>query len=271
MVRQLSIVVWLLVGVVLLAAQERPAFDIASIKERQFVSGSVVGVEFQPGGRVIATMAPVPLLITFAYELLPSQLEIAPGVRNDAALMTFYDIDARPEAGAIPPGRLTRESRDKVRAMMRALLADRLKLRMHTEKRDLPIFSLVVDKGGLKLQRAPARDCELRPSPCRWVTVGPASGAVGQSVTLEGLADQLSPFQGRSIVNKTDVEGVFDIRLPPFSRGATIPGTLADGVPVDGTAPSLETVLQEVGLRLEPGRQLLDVYVVDHVEKASPN
>jgi len=262
---------WLLVGLVLIAAQERPAFDVASIKERQFVSGSIVGVEFQAGGRVVATMAPVPLLITFAYDLLPSQLEFAPAVRNDPALMTFYDIDARPEAGTFPPGRMSREGPDKVRAMMRALLAVWLKVRMHTEKKDLPIYALVVAKGGLKLQTAPARDCALRPSPCRWVAVGPASGAVGQSVTLAGLADQLSPFQGRSIVNKTDVEGLFDIRLPPFSRGATIPGTLADGAPVDATAPSLEAVLEEVGLRLEPGRQLLDVYVVDHVEKASPN
>jgi uncharacterized protein (TIGR03435 family) len=102
-------------------------------------------------------------------------------------------------------------------------------------------------------------------------TFGPASGIVGQSISLESLADNLNGFTDRSIMNKTGVEGSFDIKLPPFSRGAQTPGTTVDGAPADLSAPSLPAVLQEVGLRLEPQKEVLDVYVIDHVEKPSVN
>jgi uncharacterized protein (TIGR03435 family) len=215
-------------------------------------------------------MAPLQLLITSAYGILPVQLQFAPNL-PDAALKTFYDIEAKPEANAIPPGRLSRESARKVETMLQALLADRFKLRMHTEKRELPVYALLVDKNGLKLEKAPDRDCAATPSPCRWLRVGPASGAIGESVTLQGLAQNLTAFLDKNIVNKTGIEDRFDIRLPPFSRGAPTPGTTIDGAPADLNAPSLAAVLKDAGLRLEPEKQVLDVYIVDHIEKPSPN
>ncbi len=162
----------------------------------------------------------------------------------------MYDIEAKPGAGTIPPGRLSRESIRKMESMLQSLLADRFKLKMHTEKKELAIYALLVDKNGLKLQKALDRDCDVIPSPCRFSRIGPASGVTSQSVTLQSLAENLTTFTDRSIVNKTGIDGRFDINLPPFSRGAATPGTLADGVPVDLNSPSLATVLQEVGLRL---------------------
>lgn len=248
-------------------AQERLEFEVASIKERPFVPGSQMGVEFQPGARLIATMAPVQLLIMSAYRLREAQLQFSPNVPV-TALNTFYDIQAKSGANTIPSGR---EGARKMELMLQTLLADRFRLKMHTEKRDLSIYALLVDKNGLKLQRAPNRDCSVTPSPCRWLSVGPGSGIIGQSVTLQGLADQLDGFEGRGILNKTGIEGLFDVHLPPYSRGAETPGTTIDGVPSDLSRPSLSTVLREAGLRLEPQKQLLDVYVVDHIEKPSPN
>ena len=90
-------------------------------------------------------------------------------------------------------------------------------------------------------------------------------------MTLQSLAQQLTFFADRNIANKTGIEGMFDIHLPPYSRGAATPGTLIDGVPADLSAPSLSVVLEEIGLRLEPQKQLFDVFVVDHVEKPSAN
>src|SRR5262245_23691679 len=257
----------LLISLLIVFAQERPAFEVASIKPRQFTPG-LLGIDFQPGGRVVATQAPLHMLIWSAYGILPTQLEFAEKVEPPRDM---YDIDARPEANAIPPGRLSRESIRKMELMLQSLLADRFKLKVHTEKKELPIYALVLDKNGLKLQKAPDRDCDVTPSPCRFSQIGPASGIHGQSVTLESLADNLYGFTDRSVVNKTGIEDRFDINLPPFSRGAQTPGTLVDGAPVDINTPSLATVLQEVGLRLEPERQLMDIYVVDHVEKPSDN
>jgi uncharacterized protein (TIGR03435 family) len=251
------------------ARAERLSFELASIKERIFVPGPV-GVDFQPGGRMLAYQAPVTLLITTAYSILPSQLEFSPDFK-DRPPRAFYDIEAKAEAGAIPPGKLTADSERKMQLMLQALLADRFKLKMHTEKRELPVYALVVDKNGLKLAKAPQRDCEAKPTPCRWQGAGPASGINGQSRTLADLADILGLFSGRSVVNKTGIDALFDINIPAFSRGAVASGSTADGVPVDVDAPSLSTVLQEIGLRLEPQKQTLDVYVVDHIEKPTAN
>ena len=162
-------------------------------------------------------------------------------------------------------------SQREMSVMLQTLLADRFKLKLHKEKKELAVYVLTVGKSGLKLQKAPDRDCAETPSPCRWERVGPSSGAAGQSVTIQSLADQLSGFQGRTILNRTGIEGRFDIHLPPFSRGADTPGTTIDGVPADLTAPSLSAVLQDIGLRLESRQELLDLYVVDRIEKPSAN
>jgi uncharacterized protein (TIGR03435 family) len=249
---------------------QKLSFEVASIKEHPFAPG-FMGLDVQPGGRFVAMMLPLQMLITVAYDILPAQLEFAPNV-PDAPLKTMYDIEAKAEANAIPPGRLSQDNEHKMRLMLQSLVADRFKLKMHTEKRELPIYALLVDKSGLKLQKAPDRDCSARPSPCRWTSqTGPAHGINGDSMTLDDLSEALTPFADRNIVNKTGIEDRFDIHLPPYSRGAAIPGTLVDGVPVDVHAPSIATILHEVGLQLEPQKELMDVYIVDHVEKPTPN
>lgn len=257
-------------GLMTLFVQARaPAFEVASIKEREFRPG-LMGVEFQPGGRVIANQAPLSLLIMSAYGILPAQLQFAPGVSKEV-MQALYDIEAKPEANAIPPGRLSLDAERKLESMMQTLLADRFKLQMHTEKKELPVSALLVDRGGVKLPKAPARDCDVTPSPCRWFNVG-ARGIDGDSVTLQSLAQQLSGFLGdTTFVDKTGVDDRFDIHLPGFIRGAQTPGTLVDGVPVDLSAPSLMSILKDAGLRVETQKQLMDVYIVEHVEKPSNN
>src|SRR5438874_1577679 len=151
-----------LICILAFMAQERPTFEVASIKEHPFAPG-LMGVDFRPDGRVVATQAPLQWLIMAAYAILPAQLEFAPNVA-DAALKTNYDIEAKP-ATAIPPGRLSRESKRNIELMLQNLLADRFKLKMHSEKKELSVYALVVGKNGLKLQKAPDRDCEARPSP----------------------------------------------------------------------------------------------------------
>ena len=254
---------------ILLPQARPPAFEVASIKEREFRPG-LMGVEFQHGGRVIANQAPIHLLITAAYNILPAQLQFEPNIAKDV-LQGFYDIEAKPEANVIPPGPLSRDNKRKVARMLQTLLADRFKLRTHTEKKELPVYALLADKGGIKLPKAPARDCDATPSPCRWFNIG-ARGIDGDSVTLQSLADQLSGFVGQqTFIDQTGIEGRFDIHLPGFVRDAQTPGMLVDGVPADLNAPSLATILKDVGLRLESRKQLMDVYVVDQVEKPSSN
>ena len=147
--------------------------------------------------------APVQLLITSAYDILPAQLQF-PSVVVDARQPAFYDIEAKAEPDAVTSGRLGRDGVRQMQAMLRQLLADRFKLRLHTEKRELPVYTLVVDKGGLKLPKATARDCDGAPSACGWKKAGPAAGIVASSITLDGLAKLLSLFLDRSVVDHVE-------------------------------------------------------------------
>jgi len=251
------------------SAEEKSSFEVASVKEHPFAPG-FVGLDFQPEGRFVARMAPLQMLIWSAYDILPAQLQFAGEVPE--ALKTNYDIEAKTAPGAIPSGASRRDSERKMALMLQSLLADRFKLKMHIEKKEQPVYALLVEKNGLKLPKAPDRDCSVRPSPCGWRGQnGPASGINGVSVTLKDLAESLTFFSDRSIWNKTGIEEMFDIHLPPYLRGAPTPESTVDGVPVDLNTPSLATVLHEVGLRLEPQRALLDIYVIDHVEKPTSN
>jgi uncharacterized protein (TIGR03435 family) len=112
---------------------------VASIHEHQFVPGSVVGVEYHAGGRLTAN-APIPLLITSAYDILPAQLQIAPGVL-DTRQPAFYDIEAKARPDAVPSGRLGRDGVRQMQSMLQELLADRFKLKVHTEKRELAVYA----------------------------------------------------------------------------------------------------------------------------------
>jgi uncharacterized protein (TIGR03435 family) len=78
-------------------------------------------------------------------------------------------------------------------------------------------------------------------------------------------------FLDRDIVDKTGIDDRFDVDLPPFSRGAQLPDALADGKPVEVNAPSIFAVLRDAGLRLEPHKQPVDIYVVDRLQPLSPN
>jgi uncharacterized protein (TIGR03435 family) len=155
--------------------------------------------------------------------------------------------------------------------MLRTLLADRFKLKVRTEKKRLPVYVLTVGNGGVRFPKSVLRDCAGTPSPCGFRKAGPASGVIGSSVRLDGLAGVLSVFLDRSVIDRSGVADAFDMNLPPFSRGAQLPGATADGAPVDVSAPSVFAVLRDVGLRLEPANELLDVYVVEHVEKPTEN
>src|SRR5215831_6143476 len=91
---------------------QRPSFEVASIKEHPFAPG-LMGLDAQPGGRFVATMATVQMLITAAYDLLPAQLEFATGL-PDAPLKMNYDIEAKSPSGSIPTATVSHDGRKQL-------------------------------------------------------------------------------------------------------------------------------------------------------------
>ena len=156
-------------------------------------------------------------------------------------------------------------SRDDLRVMTRNLLAERLKLSLHREKKDLPFLALVVARNGLKI--TPSSENENNP------TTIPGR-ILAKRMAMPIFVMLLSRFEREMILDMTDLNGFFAIDLQwltdDLRRRAPQDGTplILNGEAVDLNRPSLSTALQEqLGLRLESRKGPIDVLVVDHAEK----
>src|SRR5262249_1462004 len=141
------------------------------------------------------------------------------------------------------------------------------------ETRETPMYALVVAPNGPRLKASPAG----RPCPdgsrCGNLNGGPARGGKGLDVPISQLGSALTHFGEREVLDRTGIEGRFDIELPPWSRSWLPPRQNNDLEKAeDPNDPSIFTVLQDkLGLRLEPIRGPLDIYVIDHIEMPTPN
>jgi uncharacterized protein (TIGR03435 family) len=160
--------------------------------------------------------------------------------------------------------------------MQQALLADRFKLKVHFETRLLPIYALVVAKGGPKLKASemnPANRAEMAKPAFLQVRSGRVAGAgttIGMLAEVLERQDEVgnSPGgRGRIVVDKTNLSGRYDWTLhwTPWQD-------LSSGELSDSKGPSLFTALQEqLGLKLEPAKGKVEVVVIDHIDLPSEN
>jgi len=253
-------------------AQAPLAFDVAAIKPN---NSGAIGEQvrfYPPSGRVTMTNVTVKRMIQNAYALQDSQISGGPGWITSE----HFDIVANSEAANLSP-------QDRW-MMVRALLADRFKLRMHTEPREQPVFALVLarsdGKVGSQLKKsqttctAPTAprtgpiDLSV-PNQCGVIMGGPGRMNF-RGVTMEVLAAQLSSRVGRSVVDSTGLSGRFDLDVE-FAPQPLGPAPGADPASVDrpaDSAPSIYTAIQEqLGLKLDSQKRSVDVTVIDSVER----
>ena len=226
-----------------------PAFQVASIKRNTSDSEHErpMGVSYKPGGRLIATNASLMLLIQFAYAahdnpmqghsapLLASQVVGGPAWINSEG----YDIEAKPEANTDPK---------QTWLMLQTLLADRFKLRLHRETRELPVYDLTAAKNGLKLPAPKEVDCvsfppgttpQTRPGEGRlWLCRGPLMGSStglrieGSKVHMADLIRELALILDRPVLDKTGFTGEFDLNLN-FTPDEALTGSPGSAAPDD--------------------------------------
>jgi uncharacterized protein (TIGR03435 family) len=174
-----------------------------------------------------------------------------------------FNIDAR------APGNPTV---DQKRLMLRKLMADRFKLALRIETRELPIFQLVVAKGGPKLTKSACLPFDpLNPTPASGKTRLDYCGYGGfandrfeaSSSTMADLAVSLSQVVGRSVVDKTGIEGTFRIELKYAEDVAA--------AAADDNASIFEAVQEQLGLKLESAKGPVEVLVIDHIERPTEN
>ncbi len=213
------------------------------------------------------------------------------GLENDRLLggpawakTTAFDIEAKVAPDDAP--KLKALKMEQRRQMMVALLEERFGLKYHHETRDLPMYELVVAKGGAKLQASkpdpagPDQGPGPAPSPGRHMLMMNGRGHIESTGTgMAGLVRLLSGQLGRTVVDKTGLTGDFDYKLDwtpdEMASAMTKGGNPAPGdnaASPDAAGPSLFTALEEqLGLKLESTKGPVDVIVIDQLEQPTAN
>ena len=158
--------------------------------------------------------------------------------------------------------------------MVQSLLGDRFQLKAHFEKRELPVYELVVANGGPRLFPADLQ------SPGRQQLVGTPSPSGSMTLkirntqtSLANLSNTLQSYAGRPIVDKTGLAGMFDVSLQ-FALETLSAVAAAGGPqsPSDSSGSPLFTAIQDqLGLKLEAAKGPVEVLVIDSVQKPSEN
>ena len=205
-------------------------------------------------------------LIQDAYHLQDSQVSGGPDWLKTAR----FDVDAKfdPQFVAAMQQRIDDHKDFDNQAMLKAILASQFKLATHTKAQTLPVYDLVVDVGGPKLEVATGM---------RTMRMGP--GDLSSSGTpIEFLVQQLAVRLGQPVIDKTGLKGTYTYSLhwtPDPSEAqhvkhAGLPEP--DPPPTDTNGPSLVTAVQEqLGLKLEPQTAAVPVMVIDHAEAPAAN
>jgi uncharacterized protein (TIGR03435 family) len=248
----------------LLTAQSeaKRAFEVASVKPS---TPRFPGRAFLPGGRFTATNLPLRALIQVAYDVPPILISGGPKWVDSES----YDIDAKADDPATKS--------DQLRQMLQVLLADRFQLILRRETKELPVYALVVSKGGPKLKKAEERECPdvfgmealASNTICHFLIGGPGTGLTGNTVNMRDLADALTVRLRQPVLDMTGIEGSFDIKTTGWNPGLSAPGTEPSA---DPNGASLFAVLQEqLGLRLDSRKAPVGTLVIERAERPAGN
>jgi uncharacterized protein (TIGR03435 family) len=274
--------------VVDLRAQSRPVFEVVSVKANKSTDTRDMALQYLPAGRFIARDMPLFILIQEAYK----GERIAPSAEfqklDGNIIQSRYDIEGIAGEGAIPSGASSQVRNDKLRQMLQALLADRYKLKVHRETKQQAVYALVVGKNGPKLQAAAQQEKECGRSvtdlfaagSCHNFAGGQGQGLHGLAVDMSDLAGFLVRFADKPIINKTGLTGLYNIQtlgwsplVPrgPVADGATESQRAEAAALADPNRPTLNDVLDGLGLKLETQTASVETLFLDYVVAPTEN
>jgi uncharacterized protein (TIGR03435 family) len=279
-----------------IAAGGKMTFDVSSVKQNKSADQPATtnvplgaGSGFTPTGGLFATTnSGLAALIAFAYKVTYNQPSLTLQSQLPKwAITERFDIQARAQGNP---------TKDQLRLMVQSLLADRFKLAIHTETRQLPVFGLFLEKSGKTgPQLQPHSDAAPCASTQPWARLGstqPQGSEAGfpavcgalvevpagkpgrlrmgeRNVPMNLIASALPALGelGRPVVDETGLEGTFDFALEWTPE---MPANV--NFQPDPFGPTfLEALKDQLGLKLVPQTGPVDVFVIDHVEEPTDN
>ena len=232
-------------------APSPPAFEVASIRLNR-VSPDL-GIDFKISGTFVRMERyDFVELVMEAYHAKFYQLSLPHDLNTD----DHYDLAMRAPGDSAP-------SREEVRRMLQTLLADRFKLTVHREMKEMPVYALVVGKNGPRFKES-APDAAFT---SHHGVNGNNQTLTLVKVTMESLAEEFKNYfmVNRPVIDKTGLTGTYDIKFEATPEFRINRDSDADRISV------FTAVQEQLGLKLEPQKAQVEVLVVDHIEKPSEN
>ena len=251
------------IGVVSLAAAQLPSapvapvdpemrFEAASIKRSD--SLAVPRMSTSPGRYNVAGVR-LSGLVSDALRVPPNRITGLP----NWSVNERYTITAK-----APQGTPSTDGRAMF-VMLTNLLKDRFKMATHTETREIPVFNLVFARNDKRFGPSFTES-----SAGESVRINPGGTASLRGVRMDRLAQILTPYVGRPVIDRTGLTSYYNVTLKwmPDAGSTSVAPLPAGALPLDPDAPTLFTAMQEqLGLKLESARAPLDVVVIDRVER----
>ena len=256
-------VLLLVASVPLLSQTQKQSFEVASVKRNTDRILTVSGVQPGPGGTLFAKATTLKDLIISAYQIKQREIFGGPAWIESER----YDIEAK---ASEPVG-----WDSGLRPMLKTLLADKFQLRVHTESREMPVYTLTVAKSGAKLKRLEEECTPGADGHCGgYVTrIGQITG---QKVSMAQLADTLSAIMDRPVIDKTSLVGLYnDVKLewvPDETQYNTWGVGAYKRLVSDPSGAGLFSAIQEqLGLKLDAAKGSVEVLVIDSATKLTEN
>ena len=239
-------------------------FEVASIKPHGNIADTNMSINDAPGGQLNCTNVSLQMLVGYAYDVREYQMLNVPAWAETER----YDLLAKPSAedATHEPPRHSAAETALNRKRTQALLADRFGLKVHEEQREMPVYSLVVAKGGPKL---PISTTNTPFPQMSWNN----TRVQCKKVTMQRFAQvMLASRMGRYVIDNTGLAGEYDFTMT-FQPDEAAPKEIgATSAAVTSAGPTFLTALKEqLGLQLVGARGPAPVLVIDHAEKPSGN
>jgi uncharacterized protein (TIGR03435 family) len=265
------------------AAGSRLEFEVASVRPTppSAQHGLSLGFRMDSAGMHIGGLT-LREIVAAAYRVKTYQVRGPDWTETER-----FDVNA-----TLPPG----AKADQIPEMLQALLAERFGLVLHREKKEMPVYALIIGKPPLRLQELPP---DPHAAPTREVVNGTLTGGPagvfrdlgnGSSYTFAGgkfegkklpvatLATELERYSDRPMVDLTELKGIYDVRFETpaedyqvllrraaVNSGMVIPAQMMRVI--DNDTNPLPQAVEQLGLKLDSRRMAVDLLVIDQARK----